>query len=111
MFSAMSKSFAIVPQNVTLNEDETAFFECKIKRSHPEAKVTWKKVGKNTDLALNFRFVVFPSGILEILSVMASDAGTYECEVTNEVLTTKHPKARAELKINAGISLLFGSVR
>ena len=97
----MSKSFAITPQDLTVSEGETALFECAIKRSRPEATITWSKEGKNTDLTLNFRFVVFPSGTLEILSVMKSDGGSYICKATNKDLG-KSITAKATLTITAG---------
>ena len=97
----MSKSFAVTPQNLTVGEGETALFECGIKRSRPEAKITWSKEGKNTDLTLNFRFVVFPSGTLEILSVISSDAGSYICKATNEEMR-KSITAKATLTITPG---------
>lgn len=80
----LSKAFAVAPQSMTVREGDTVFFECKIKRSVPEAKITWSMEGRNTDLTLNFRFVVFPSGTLEILSVLKSDAGNYICKASNE---------------------------
>ena len=101
LLSGMSKSFAVTPQDLTVSEGETALFECAIKRSRPEAKITWSKEGKNTDLTLNFRFVVFPSGTLEILSVMKSDAGNYICKATNEELG-KSITAKATLTITQG---------
>jgi hypothetical protein len=97
----MSKSFAVTPQNLTVSEGETALFECKIKRSRPEAKIKWSKEGKNTDLTLNFRFVIFPSGTLEILSVMQSDAGSYICKATNEEMG-RSMTAKATLTITSG---------
>ena len=97
----MSRSFAVKPQNLTVNQGETALFECKIKRSRPNAKITWSKEGKNTDVTLNFRFSVFPSGFLEILGVMSSDAGSYICKATNEELG-KSITAKATLTITPG---------
>lgn len=103
-FPGMSKSFSEMPQDLTVSEGDTAWFKCELKRSRPAAKITWSKEGKNTDLSLNFRFVVFPSGILEILSVMPSDAGNYICKATNEELG-KYITAKAKLTITPGICL------
>ena len=96
----LSKSFATTPQNVTVSQSGTAFFECRIKRSRPEAKITWSKEGKNTDLTLNPRFVVFPSGTLEIGGVMQSDAGNYICKATNKELR-RSVTAKATLTVTS----------
>ena len=100
-FLGMSKSFVVKPQNLTVSESETALFKCKIKRSRPNAKITWSKEGKNTDLTLNSRFVVFPSGSLEILGVMSSDGGNYICKATNEELG-RSITAKATLTVTPG---------
>lgn len=103
--SAMSRAFAQKPSDLTVNEGETAFFRCQSKRSRPPAKITWSMEGKNTDLTLNPRFVVLPSGILEIRSVMASDAGAYVCKATNEK-RRKFSTAKAVLIVKRGLFTL-----
>ena len=84
-----------------MNQGGTAFFKCQVKRSRPAAKISWSLEGKNTVLTLNFRFVVLPSGTLEIRSVMASDAGVYVCKATNE-MTGKSVRASAVLTVEPG---------
>lgn len=102
----MSKSFAVNPKDVTVNEGETAMFQCEVKRSRPDAKITWTKEGKNTDLTMNFRFVVYPSGTLEILSVLKSDEGNYICTANNDVVG-KTLTAKAALTIKQGVCTIL----
>ena len=97
----MSKSFSERPSDLVVNEGATAIFKCQLKRCRPPAKITWSIAGRNTDPTLNSRFVVLPSGVLEIQSVMRSDAGDYVCKATNEK-TGKFVEDQANLTVNLG---------
>ncbi|XP_069481213.1 immunoglobulin superfamily DCC subclass member 4 isoform X2 [Ambystoma mexicanum] len=68
------------PEPQTVWENGLAHFECRIE-GLPVPVITWEK--DQESLPTDTRFIVFPSGILQIVDVQLSDAGTYRCLASN----------------------------
>ncbi|XP_078540203.1 immunoglobulin superfamily DCC subclass member 4 [Lissotriton helveticus] len=68
------------PESQTVWEHGLAHFECSVE-GLPVPVITWEKDQKS--LSPDTRFIFFPSGILQIVDVQLSDAGSYRCLASN----------------------------
>ena len=67
--------------------------------------ISWLKNGLVLDLTeerVSARYTLFPSGGLEIREVRSSVAGTYRCQGTNHLFSTRISSNNALLTINPG---------
>ncbi|KAK9394109.1 immunoglobulin superfamily DCC subclass member 4 [Crotalus adamanteus] len=83
------------PQSV--QENGMARFECRIK-GLPAPVITWQK--DKEAVPSEPRFIVLPSGVLQITDVQEGDAGAYRCVVTHA--------AGRRYSLNAPLTLLKG---
>ncbi|XP_077174421.1 immunoglobulin superfamily DCC subclass member 4 isoform X2 [Paroedura picta] len=64
----------------TVEENSVARFECRIE-GLPSPAIVWEKDRK--PVPLDPRFIVLPNGVLQIVDVEESHAGTYRCVASN----------------------------
>ncbi|KAM4650640.1 cell adhesion molecule-related/down-regulated by oncogenes isoform 1-T2 [Discoglossus pictus] len=74
--------------SLTAEEGSSVFINCKIPDSNPKARARYRVrslywLEKSTD-----KYIILPSGNLQILNVSANDQGTYKCEVSNPLTHT-----------------------
>ncbi|XP_070536713.1 protogenin B-like [Ptychodera flava] len=77
---ASKPKFSVQPKPVRAEIGRVARFSC-FSDSIPQSAYTWEK--DRTALPLSTRYVVLPSGILQIHNIQASDAGSYRCTAEN----------------------------
>ncbi|XP_044516051.1 immunoglobulin superfamily DCC subclass member 4 [Gracilinanus agilis] len=78
-FSTLSQ-FSLHPEPQTVEENGTARFECRIE-GLPAPVITWEK--DQMAVPSEPRLITLPNGVLQIVDVRESDAGTYHCVATN----------------------------
>ncbi|XP_016283732.2 immunoglobulin superfamily DCC subclass member 4 isoform X1 [Monodelphis domestica] len=78
-FSTLSQ-FSLHPEPQTVEENGTARFECRIE-GLPAPVITWEK--DQMAVPSEPRLITLPNGVLQIVDVQESDAGTYHCVATN----------------------------
>ncbi|XP_037689603.1 immunoglobulin superfamily DCC subclass member 4 isoform X3 [Choloepus didactylus] len=74
--------FSLHPESQTVEENGTARFECHIE-GLPAPVITWEK--DQVTVPEEPRLISLPNGVLQILDVQESDAGSYRCVATNSV--------------------------
>ncbi|KAM9183559.1 immunoglobulin superfamily DCC subclass member 4 isoform 2-T2 [Dugong dugon] len=72
--------FSLHPESQTVEENGTARFECHIE-GLPAPVITWEK--DQVTVPKEPRLITLPNGVLQILDVQESDAGSYRCAATN----------------------------
>ncbi|XP_039721213.1 immunoglobulin superfamily DCC subclass member 4 [Pteropus medius] len=72
--------FSLHPESQTVEENGTARFECHIE-GRPAPIITWEK--DQETVPEEPRIITLPNGVLQILDVQESDAGSYRCVATN----------------------------
>ncbi|XP_036294307.1 immunoglobulin superfamily DCC subclass member 4 isoform X1 [Pipistrellus kuhlii] len=72
--------FSLHPESQTVEENGTARFECHIE-GLPAPTITWEK--DQVTVPTEPRLITLPNGVLQILDVQESDAGSYRCVATN----------------------------
>ncbi|XP_067411664.1 immunoglobulin superfamily DCC subclass member 4 isoform X2 [Emydura macquarii macquarii] len=77
--SSLSRFFQ-QPESQTVEENGMARFECRIE-GLPSPVITWEK--DQVAVPAESRFITLPNGVLQIVDVRESDAGTYHCVATN----------------------------
>ncbi|XP_051484836.1 immunoglobulin superfamily DCC subclass member 4 isoform X4 [Apus apus] len=78
-FSTLSRFFQ-QPESQTVEENGMARFECRIE-GLPSPVITWEK--DHEAVPAEPRFITLPNGVLQIVDVQESDAGSYHCVATN----------------------------
>ncbi|XP_053547376.1 cell adhesion molecule-related/down-regulated by oncogenes [Bombina bombina] len=73
---------------VTAEDGSSAFINCHIPHSNPKARVRYRVrnlfwLEESTD-----KFIILPSGNLQIVNVSSNDQGTYKCEAINPLTHT-----------------------
>ncbi|XP_074956833.1 immunoglobulin superfamily DCC subclass member 4 isoform X2 [Phalacrocorax aristotelis] len=96
-FSTLSRFFQ-QPESQTVEENGMARFECRIE-GLPSPVITWEK--DHEAVPAEPRFITLPNGVLQIVDVQESDAGSYHCVATNA--------ARKRYSNDAVLSVLKGS--
>ncbi|XP_061855960.1 immunoglobulin superfamily DCC subclass member 4 isoform X3 [Colius striatus] len=77
--STLSRFFQ-QPESQTVEENGMARFECGIE-GLPSPVITWEK--DHEAVPAEPRFITLPNGVLQIVDVQESDAGSYHCVATN----------------------------
>ncbi|KAM5339474.1 immunoglobulin superfamily DCC subclass member 4 [Glossophaga mutica] len=72
--------FSLHPESQTVEENGTARFECHIE-GLPAPIITWER--DQVTVPEEPRLITLPNGVLQILDVQESDAGSYRCVATN----------------------------
>ncbi|XP_032336821.1 immunoglobulin superfamily DCC subclass member 4 isoform X3 [Camelus ferus] len=72
--------FTLHPESQTVEENGTARFQCHIE-GLPAPVITWEK--DQVTVPEEPRLITLPNGVLQILDVQESDAGSYRCVATN----------------------------
>ncbi|XP_066131284.1 immunoglobulin superfamily DCC subclass member 4 [Saccopteryx bilineata] len=72
--------FSLHPESQTVEENGTARFECHTE-GLPAPSITWEK--DQVTVPKEPRLITLPNGVLQILDVQESDAGSYRCVATN----------------------------
>ncbi|XP_045678509.1 immunoglobulin superfamily DCC subclass member 4 isoform X3 [Phyllostomus hastatus] len=72
--------FSLHPESQTVEENGTARFECHIE-GLPAPIITWEK--DQVTVPKEPRLITLPNGVLQILDIQESDAGSYRCVATN----------------------------
>lgn len=81
----MSRIFSVEPEPMTVEKGGNAYFYCQI-QAIPSANITWQL--NNKDLPQNSsRYLLLPSGAIQIIGVTEFDAGNYRCVATNVART------------------------
>ncbi|XP_071424724.1 immunoglobulin superfamily DCC subclass member 4 isoform X1 [Pithys albifrons albifrons] len=96
-FSTLSRFFQ-QPESQTVEANGMARFECGIE-GLPSPVITWEK--DQEPVPAEPRFITLPNGVLQIVDVQESDAGTYHCVATNA--------ARKRYSSDATLSVVKGS--
>nr|XP_021505257.1 immunoglobulin superfamily DCC subclass member 4 isoform X2 [Meriones unguiculatus]XP_021505262.1 immunoglobulin superfamily DCC subclass member 4 isoform X2 [Meriones unguiculatus] len=73
-------NFSLHPESQTVEENGTARFECHTE-GLPAPVITWEK--NQVTVPKEPRLITLPNGVLQILDVQDSDAGSYRCVATN----------------------------
>ncbi|XP_063819206.1 peroxidasin homolog [Pseudophryne corroboree] len=76
------QQFTVAPSDQTLTEGQDAQFACSAS-GQPVPVITWTKAGG--ELPNDGRFLILPSGTLQILRVVLQDGGQYECHATSSI--------------------------
>ena len=98
--SISDPTVAVSPTKMTVNESESASFQCSI-TGNPEPTVVWSRVINQTEVSES----AVSGKMLRFRNVKGSDAGVYRCTATNIL-----GKARAETRlIINGKSFLCGN--
>ncbi|NP_001164715.1 protogenin precursor [Saccoglossus kowalevskii] len=84
------------PKPVTASLGGVARFECHVD-SLPPAVISWEK--DKDPIPSNNRFVVLPSGVLQIHNIQESDAANYRCIAVN--IANKRRSAEAPLTVQS----------
>ncbi|XP_045123177.1 protogenin B-like [Portunus trituberculatus] len=82
--ASLTKNFVVSPSNVTVLVGEALRLSCQID-SQPPASLLWTQ--DQQPLPQHDRYTTPFSGVLHIVGVQASDAGTYRCLASNTVLS------------------------
>ncbi|XP_033624350.1 neogenin-like isoform X11 [Asterias rubens] len=101
------------PENIFAYNGDTIFFTCDFD-SVPPPQISWLKNGlvlELTEERVSARYTLFPSGGLEIREVRSSDAGTYRCQGTNRLFSTRISSNNALLTINPGANPDFQFIK
>ncbi|XP_036011043.1 immunoglobulin superfamily DCC subclass member 4 isoform X10 [Mus musculus] len=77
---ATLEDFSLHPESQIVEENGTARFECHTK-GLPAPIITWEK--DQVTVPEESRLITLPNGVLQILDVQDSDAGSYRCVATN----------------------------
>ncbi|XP_028608177.1 immunoglobulin superfamily DCC subclass member 4 isoform X2 [Grammomys surdaster] len=77
---ATLEDFSLHPKSQTVEENGTARFECHTE-GLPAPIITWEK--DQVTMPEDPRLITLPNGVLQILDVQDSDAGSYRCVATN----------------------------
>ncbi|XP_064421809.1 immunoglobulin superfamily DCC subclass member 4 [Latimeria chalumnae] len=72
--------FHLQPESHTVEENGVARFECRID-GLPSPVITWEK--DQAALTSESRLITLPNGVLQIVDVQESDAGSYRCVAVN----------------------------
>ena len=76
--SISSPAVVVSPVTLTVNEGETASFQC-LASGNPEPAVTWRKLDKHLKISQS----AVSGGKLELIKVTGNDSGLYQCSATN----------------------------
>ena len=99
--SISDPTVAVFPTKMTVNESESASFQCSI-TGNPEPTVVWSRVINQTEVSES----AVSGKMLRFRNVKGSDAGIYRCTATNIL-----GKARAETQLIVnGKSFLCGNL-
>ncbi|XP_071789268.1 uncharacterized protein [Asterias amurensis] len=101
------------PDDILAYNGDTIFFTCDFD-SVPPPQISWLKNGLVLDLTeerVSARYTLFPSGGLEIREVRSSDSGTYRCQGTNRLFSTRISSNNALLTINPGANPDFQFIK
>ncbi|XP_064426357.1 immunoglobulin superfamily DCC subclass member 4 isoform X3 [Mirounga angustirostris] len=74
--------FSLHPESQVVEENGTARFECHIE-GLPAPLITWEK--DQVPVPEEPRLITLPNGVLQILDIQESDAGSYRCVATSSV--------------------------
>ncbi|XP_045666681.1 immunoglobulin superfamily DCC subclass member 4 isoform X1 [Ursus americanus] len=74
--------FSLHPESQVVEENGTARFECHIE-GLPAPVITWEK--DQVPVPQEPRLITLPNGVLQILDIQDSDAGSYRCVATSSV--------------------------
>ncbi|XP_071453231.1 protogenin-like [Hetaerina americana] len=95
--AVLSHNFTEVPADQFVEEKDVARFRCQID-SIPTALISWER---NRDpLPQNSRYFVLSSGVLQIVGVQPSDAGSYRCIANNAVAKKQRRSPEAMLRVS-----------
>ncbi|KAJ8920400.1 hypothetical protein NQ315_005266 [Exocentrus adspersus] len=88
--ASMDRDFTKNPNNLSVLESQPAVLPCSI-HSVPPAEIQWEF--NDQPLPQHTRYVPLPNGALLLSKTLFSDAGSYRCKATNNILNvTKHSK-------------------
>ncbi|KAG8225283.1 hypothetical protein J437_LFUL001896, partial [Ladona fulva] len=93
----MSHNFTEVPTEQVVEEEDVVRFRCQID-SIPTALISWER--NRAPLPQDSRYIVLSSGVLQIVGVQPSDAGSYSCIASNAVAKKQRRSPDATLKVN-----------
>ena len=83
---------AVSPTNLTVNESETASFQCSVS-GNPEPAIVWSKRGNLSEVNTS----AVSRGRLLLKNVKARHSGEYQCSVTNIL---GHAQTLVQLVVN-----------
>ena len=83
---------AVSPTNLTVNESETASFQCSVS-GNPEPAVVWSKMGDLSEVSKS----AVSRGRLLLKNVKARHSGEYQCSATNIL---GHAQTLVQLVVN-----------
>ena len=76
--SISSPTIVVSPETLTVNEGETASFQCSVS-GNPEPAVSWGKLGNQSKISQS----AASEGKLELKKLTVNDSGVYQCSATN----------------------------
>ena len=76
--SISSPATLVSPEMLTVNEGESASFQCSAS-GNPEPAVSWSKLGNRSEIIQS----AAAGGKLELKKVTRNDSGLYQCSATN----------------------------
>ena len=89
---------AISPSNLTVNEGQSASFQCSA-TGNPEPAIVWSRVNSHSGLSQS----AVSRGLWRLRNVKGSDAGIYRCSATN-ILGNAYQDT--QLEVNGEYSIL-----
>ncbi|XP_046398270.1 protogenin-like isoform X2 [Ischnura elegans] len=95
--AVLSNNFSEVPADQFVEEKDVARFRCQID-SIPTALISWER--NRAPLPQNSRYFVLSSGVLQIVGVQPSDAGSYRCIANNAVAKKQRRSPEAALRVS-----------
>ena len=76
--SISSPAVVVSPVTLTVNEGETASFQC-LASGNPEPAVTWSKLNSQSQITQS----AVSGGKLKLNKMTGNDSGVYQCSTTN----------------------------
>ena len=87
--SISAPTVAVSPAKLTVNESDSALFQCSVS-GNPEPTVVWSRLVNQTEVSLS----TVSRKMVRLRNVKGIDAGIYRCAATNIL-----GKARAETQL------------
>ncbi|XP_068755522.1 uncharacterized protein [Montipora capricornis] len=97
--SISDPTVAVSPAKMTVNESESASFQCSI-TGNPEPTVVWSRVINQTEVSE----LAVSGKMLRFRNVKGSDAGVYRCTATN-ILGKARAETRLIINVEPSVSL------
>ena len=89
---------AVSPANLTVNEGQSASFQCSV-TGNPELAVVWSRMNSQLELSQS----AVSQGMLRLRNLKESDAGIYRCSATNIL---GNAQEATQLAVNGEYSVL-----